>query len=67
MNMKPLPPQCLVCDRTEQQVPLIQLQYRGQAYWICPQHLPTLIHKPETLDGKLPGAVRLIGHIHDED
>ena len=65
--MNSLSQQCLVCDRTEQQVPLIQLQYRGQPYWICPEHLPILIHKPETLAGKLPGAAYLLVHNHDED
>jgi hypothetical protein len=58
---------CLVCDRTDQQVPLIQLQYRGQSYWICPQDFPTLIHKPEELIGKLPGAEQLAPHEHEEE
>jgi hypothetical protein len=31
-------------------------EYRGKAYWICPQHLPILIHKPATLADKLPGV-----------
>jgi hypothetical protein len=65
--MKSTTPQCLVCDRTDQQVPLIQLQYRGQAYWICPQHFPLLIHKPEQLIGKLPGAEHLAAHVHEEE
>ncbi len=25
-------------------------------YWICPQHIPILIHDPSKLAGKLPGA-----------
>ena len=58
---------CLVCERTEQQVPLIQLQYQDNAYWICPQHLPVLIHSPEQLAGKLPGAENLAPHEHDAE
>jgi glucokinase len=57
---------CLVCERTDQQVPLIQLHYGGQSYWICPQDLPVLIHRPETLVGKLPGAEQLAPHEHEE-
>jgi hypothetical protein len=53
---------CLVYDRADQQVPLIQLQYRGQAYWICTQDFLILIHKPESLIGKLPGAEQLAPH-----
>jgi hypothetical protein len=36
--------------------PLIALTYRGGSYWICPQHLPILIHDPARLSGRLPGA-----------
>ncbi len=41
--------QCLRCGRTSEQVPLIRLEYRKQEYWICPQDLPILIHRPEQL------------------
>lgn len=47
---------CLVCNRAEQEIPLIALDYRNQRFWICPQHLPMLIHDPRSLTGKLPGA-----------
>jgi hypothetical protein len=47
---------CLYCERRSDQVPLIPLWYSGQTFWICPQHLPILIHKPEQLADKLPGA-----------
>jgi hypothetical protein len=49
-------PHCVACDRTSAQVPLLQLDYRDGKFWICPQHLPMLIHDPRTLVGKLPGA-----------
>jgi hypothetical protein len=49
------PPTCLYCARDETQTPLIQVAFNGSLYWICPQHLPLLIHKPEQLVDKLPG------------
>ena len=59
-------PQCLVCQETNETLPLLALNYRGQQYWICPQHLPMLIHQPEKLVGLLPGAERLQAQEHDD-
>lgn len=50
---------CLVCQKDNDKVPLIQLAYRGEMVWICPQHLPILIHNPGQLAGILPGAENL--------
>jgi hypothetical protein len=50
---------CLYCERNSEETPLILLRYRGADIWICPQHLPILIHKPAQLAGKLPGAENL--------
>ena len=50
---------CLVCDRSADEAPLIRLDYRGERLGICPQHMPQLIHHPEKLVGKLPGAEKL--------
>jgi hypothetical protein len=47
---------CLVCKRDEQEVPLVQLSFRNADYWICPQHIPVLIHDPGQLAGMLPDA-----------
>lgn len=47
---------CLVCERSSDQTPLLALRYQGQDHWICPQHLPALIHKPQQLADKFPGA-----------
>ncbi len=63
-------PQCAYCERSSDQVPLMALRYQGAEAWICPQHLPILIHKPAQLVGKLPGAEHLApqkgpGHHHD--
>jgi hypothetical protein len=49
---------CIVCERSSDEVPLILLHYQNATLWICPQHLPVLIHKPEQLADKLPGADR---------
>ncbi|MEW5797824.1 MAG: hypothetical protein AB1728_02350 [Bacteroidota bacterium] len=48
--------QCIACDRTQEQVPLITITYQNKTFYICPQHLPVLIHNPQMLTGKLPGA-----------
>lgn len=50
---------CLACNRDDTTTPLIRLAYRGSDFWICPQHLPVLIHDPTALTGKLPGAEHL--------
>lgn len=49
-------PRCLYCRRDSAQVPLLPLRYREEEIWICPQHLPILIHNPAQLAGILPGA-----------
>jgi hypothetical protein len=50
---------CLACQRGTDVTPLIPLEYQGSKVWICPQHLPLLIHDPSQLIGKLPGAENL--------
>jgi len=47
---------CLFCEKTDMEIPLVQLEYQGNKLWICPQHIPVLIHDPTKLVGKLPGA-----------
>ena len=54
--MEPKKDACLYCERTSDEVPLVQLQFKGQDLRICPQHLPILIHDPSQLIGRLPGA-----------
>lgn len=61
------PPACLVCQRSDDRVPLIQITYRGGNHWVCPQHLPILIHKPEQLAGQLPGIEIIPGEAHHHD
>jgi len=47
---------CLNCGRSEAVIPLVNLRYAGSQAWICSQCLPTLIHKPGQLAGKLENA-----------
>lgn len=48
-------PICIYCEQSSQHVPLLPFIFNDQQHWICPQHLPILIHKPEQLSDKLPG------------
>ena len=50
---------CLACSRGADATPLLQLAYLETEFWICPQHLPILIHDPAQLIGLLPGAEKL--------
>ena len=56
---EPVRKACLACDRDADATPLICLEYRGARLWICPQHMPLLIHNPDQLIGRLPGAENL--------
>ncbi len=47
---------CLVCNRTEEEVPLLKMTYKGQELRICPQHIPILIHEPHKLVGIIDDA-----------
>ncbi len=53
---EPRPKVCVACDQSSEEIPLICLEYRGAPLWICPRHMPLLIHQPERLVGFLPGA-----------
>lgn len=57
--------QCINCERTVEQVPLVPLVLKTGSAYICPQCLPVLIHKPQMLVGKLAGAEALAPHEHD--
>ncbi len=56
---------CLNCEKTEQEVPLIMLQYKGEQVYICSQCFPNLIHSPAKLTGKLADAEKLQPARHD--
>lgn len=57
---------CINCSRSEDDVPLLSFAFKGGSYYICPECLPTLIHKPHLLVDKLPGLVD-IPHPDQED
>lgn len=59
-------PVCLACGRDASVTPLLSLAYRGSTLWICPQHLPVLIHDPAQLIGRLPGAENLKAAEHHD-
>ena len=50
---------CLVCNKTEEEVPLVIMTFKGEELRICPQHIPVLIHEPQKLVGMLEGAENL--------
>ena len=57
---------CVLCQRDQQSVPLIAVQFKGSSFWICSQHLPVLIHDPAQLAGSLPGAETLSPADHED-
>ncbi len=59
--MTDVTPKCLVCERDSDVIPLLAFQYQGKALWICPEHLPILIHQPARLADRLAGAESFIG------
>ncbi len=58
---------CLSCDRSESDIPLLQLRFKGEELSICSQCLPVLIHEPEKLVGRMRGAedIEPIPHDHE--
>ncbi len=58
--------QCLSCGRDETIIPLVSLRYAGEQAWICSQCLPTLIHQPQRLVGRLAGAEHIEPAEHED-
>lgn len=48
--------ECLVCKKSETQVPVTKFYYQKSEFYICPQHMPVIIHNPQELVGLLNGA-----------
>ena len=48
---------CLNCERSEVEIPLVSLRYRGKEAWICSACMPQLIHQADLLVEKLAVAV----------
>lgn len=53
--------ECLVCKKTTQEIPLTSFEYMDNLFYICPQHIPVLIHSPHKLIDLLPGAENFEG------
>lgn len=47
---------CIICNKSEDEIPLTKFDYKNNGFWICSQHIPILIHDPKKMDGLLPGA-----------
>jgi hypothetical protein len=52
---------CLVCKNSSENIPVTKFYYQKSEFYICPQHIPVLIHNPHELVGLLPGADKLKG------
>ena len=46
---------CLICKVSDDQMPLLNFDFKGQKYHICSAHIPVLIHKAHQLSDLLPG------------
>jgi hypothetical protein len=59
MTSIPDEPACVGCGRSEAEVVLLPIRFRGEAGWICSRCFPMLIHNPKKLAGRLEGAETL--------
>ncbi len=50
---------CLVCKKSSSETPVTKFYYQESEFYICPQHIPVLIHNPQELVGLLDGADKL--------
>ncbi len=57
---------CLNCNRTETDIPLIMLTYSQKPAFICSHCMPLLIHHPEMLIGKIEGAENIPPAEHND-
>ncbi|PCI10372.1 MAG: hypothetical protein COB73_03575 [Flavobacteriaceae bacterium] len=53
--------ECLVCKKSSTETPVTKFHYQESEFYICPQHIPVLIHKPQELVDLLDGADKLQG------
>ena len=47
---------CYNCKRDENMVALLEMTYKGEKMFVCPQHLPDLIHSPAKVADLVPGS-----------
>ena len=57
---------CVNCERNDSEIPLLQFRFQDEQRWVCTGCLPTLLHKPANLAGRLPGAenIKPAKHAH---
>lgn len=53
--------ECIVCKKTHEEIPVVKFEYKDTHFYICPQHIPMLIHDPVKLVGVLPDADKMEG------
>jgi len=58
---------CVNCERNESEIPLLQFRFQEEERWICTTCLPILLHRPENLSDRLPGAegIKPANHSHN--
>lgn len=52
---------CIVCKKSSLETPVTKFYHKDSEFYICPQHIPILIHNPQELVGLLDGADTLQG------
>ena len=52
---------CIVCKKSSQETPVTKFYHKDSEFYICPQHIPILIHNPQELVGLLEDADKLQG------
>lgn len=53
--------ECLVCKKASNEIPVTKFYYQETEFYICPQHMPVIIHNPEELIGLIDGADKFEG------
>ena len=48
--------ECLVCKKSSVEIPVTKFYYQENEFYICPQHMPVIIHNPQELIGLIDGA-----------
>lgn len=47
------PYRCLICGRSEDELPLVAQRHRGHQIWVCTACMPVVIHHPEQVRHRL--------------
>jgi len=66
MNQENSLKNCLSCNSSENEIPLVTLTYSSKPAYICSHCLPLLIHHPEQLIGRLKGAENIPPAEHND-